>query len=133
MNQKLMQTIEADHLRAMEWVDKAQEAKRRGDGDAVSRNFTEAFRLEKQAAEAMLPYLDVEPTRSILLRSAAALALECQRSEEAERLACLGLSGKPPVEIRAELRDVLMTLWQPVSLRQAKRSVPKRCEPQQSP
>ena len=125
MNQELMQTIEADHLRAMEWVDKAQEAKRRGDGDAVSRNFTETFRLEKQAAEAMLPYLDVEPTRSILLRSAAALALECQRSEEAERLACLGLSGKPPVEIRAELRDVLMTLWQPVSLRQAKRSVPK--------
>jgi hypothetical protein len=123
MNQELMETLEADHLRAMEWVDKAQEAKRRGDTDAVSRNFTEAFRLEKQAAEAMLPYLDVEPTRSVLLRSAASLALECQRNEEAERLACLGLPGKPPVEIRAELRDVLMTLWQPVRSHQAKRSV----------
>src|SRR5207244_2425008 len=32
--------------------------------------------------------------------------------EEAERLACLGLSGKAPAEIRAELREVLMTMWQ---------------------
>ena len=37
-------------------------------------------------------------------------AMECV---EAERLACLGLSGKPPIEIRAELRDVLMMIWQP--------------------
>jgi hypothetical protein len=113
MKQELMQAIEADHIRAMEYVDKAHEAKRRGDAAATSLNFTEAFLLEKQAAEAMVPYLDVEPTRSILLRSAASLALECKRSEEAERLACLGLSGKPPVEIRAELREVLMTMWQP--------------------
>lgn len=112
MKQELMQTIEADHIRAMEFVDKAQEARRRGDAAAVSQHFTEAFLVEKQAAEAMVPYLEVEPTRSVLLRSAASLALECKREEEAERLACLGLSGKPPAEIRAELRDVLMTLWQ---------------------
>lgn len=114
MKPELMQAIEADHLRAMEYVDRACEARRRGDTDAVAQNFAEAFRLEKQAAEAMVPYLDVEPTRSILLRSAASLALECKREEEAERLACLGLSGKPPSEIRAELRDVLMTFWQSV-------------------
>ena len=115
MNQELMQTIEAVHSHAMEYVDKAQAAKGRGDSAAMNQNFMEAFRLEKQAAEAMIPYLDVEPTRSILLRSAAALALECQRDEEAERLACLGLSGKPPLEIRAELRDVLMKMWQPAA------------------
>src|SRR5882724_11252628 len=113
MKQELMQAIEADHLRAMEYVDRANEARRRGDTAAVSQNFTEAFLLEKQAAEAMVPYLDVEPTRSVLLRSAASLALECRREEEAERLAYLGLSGKPPAEIRAELREVLMTIWQP--------------------
>ncbi len=115
MKQELIQAIEADHIRAMEYVDRAHEAKRRGDADAVGRNFTEAFLLEKQAAEAMVPYLDVEPTRSVLLRSAASLALECNREDEAERLACLGLSGHPPAEIRAELRDVLMTMWQPVA------------------
>ena len=115
MNQELMQTIEANHVRAMEFVDRAREARQRGDAAAVSQNFTEAFLLEKQAAEAKVPFIDVEPTRSVLLRSAASLALECRREEEAERLACLGLSGKPPVEIRAELRDVLKTIWQPAS------------------
>lgn len=114
MNQELMRAIEANHVRAMEFVDRAREARRRGDTAAVGQNFMEAFLLEKQAAEAMVPYLDVEPTRSVLLRSAASLALECGREEDAERLACLGLSGKPPVEIRAELRDVLVTLWKPV-------------------
>jgi hypothetical protein len=113
MNPELMQTIEADHLRAMEYVDLAQKARRQGDTVAMRRSFAQAFLLEKQAAEAMVPYLDVEPTRSILLRSAASLALECKRDEEAERLACLGLSGKPPAEIRAELRDVLLTMWRP--------------------
>src|SRR5689334_1134788 len=107
MKQKLRQTIEADHLQAMEYVDRASEARRRGDTDTAAQNFAEAFRLEKQAAEAMIPYLDIEPTRSILLRSAASLALECKRNEKAERLACLGLSGKPPAEIRTELRSVL--------------------------
>ena len=113
MKQKLMQTIESKHIQAMECVDRAHEAKRRGDISAVTQNFADAFLLEKQATEAMIPYLDVEPTRSILLRSAASLALECSHDEEAERLACLGLSGKPPIEIRAELRDVLMMIWQP--------------------
>ena len=117
MNQELMQAVEANHVRAMEYGDRAQEAKRHGDTDVMSQNFIEAFHLEKQAAEAMVPYLEVEPTRSILLRSAASLALECRREEEAERLACLGLSGKPPAEIKAELRDVLMTLWQPFPAR----------------
>jgi hypothetical protein len=112
MKQELMQAIEADHIRAMEYVDKACEARRHGDTDAATQNFAEAYHLEKQAAEAMIPYVDIEPTRSILLRSAASLALECQQETEAERLACLGLSGKPPAEIRAELREVLMTMWQ---------------------
>jgi hypothetical protein len=112
MKPELMQTIEADHLRAMEHVDLALEARRQGDTLAMNQNFATAFALEKQAAEAMAPYPDVEPTRSILLRSAASLALECRQDEEAERLACLGLSGKPPAEIRAELRKVLLTMWQ---------------------
>jgi hypothetical protein len=98
MQQELMHAIETNHIRAMEYVDKAREARQRGDTAAVSENLTEAFLLEKQAAEAMVPYLDVEPTRSVLLRSAVSLALECKNDEEAERLACLGLSGNPPAD-----------------------------------
>src|ERR1051326_2584275 len=115
MKKDLMRSIEADHNRAMEYADRAHQAKQRGDATTASRNFADAFVLEKQAAEAMVPYMDVEPTRSILLRSAASLALECNENNEAERLACLGLSGNPPADIRRELRDVLMSIWQPVS------------------
>lgn len=113
MNKELMKAIETDHIRAMEYADSAHEARRRGDTASASRNIADAFLLEKRAAEAMVPYVDVEPTRSILLRSAASLALECKQNDEAERLACLGLSGKPPAEIRTDLRDVLMSIWQP--------------------
>lgn len=113
MKQELMRTIEANHNRAMEYASRAHQARRLGDMATASQNFANAFQLEKQAAEAIGPFVDVEPTRSILLRSAASLALECNQNDEAERLACMGLSGKPPTEIREELRDVLMTLWQP--------------------
>ena len=113
MKAEVMQAIEADHLRAMEHVDRAQAARLRGDTIGMSQNFADAFLLEKQAAEAMVPYPDIEPTRSILLRSAASLALACAREEEAERLACLGLAGNPPAEIRVELRDVLLSMWRP--------------------
>jgi hypothetical protein len=112
MKQELMQLIEGDHFRAMEFLDRASEAKRTGDTSTANDNFAEAYRLEKQAAEAMIPYVDIEPTRSILFRSAALLALECKHEDEAERLACLGLSGTPPSEIKTELRDVLVKVWQ---------------------
>lgn len=83
MKPELMKAIEADHIRAMEYVDRAHEAQRCGDTAAVSQHFIEAFLLEKQAAEAMVPYLEAEPTRSILLRSAALLALNAQMEADA--------------------------------------------------
>ncbi|HLJ53775.1 MAG TPA: hypothetical protein VKT77_01985 [Chthonomonadaceae bacterium] len=115
MNQELMTSIESNHTLAMEYAESAHEARRRGDSAGASQKFADAFLLEKQAAEAMAPFVDIEPTRSILLRSAASLALECKRDDEAERLACLGLSGTPPVDIKTELRDVLMMIWKPAT------------------
>jgi hypothetical protein len=50
--------------------------------------------------------LDYEPTRSVLFRSAATLALRCGELREAEKLASIGLSGHPPDEIADELREV---------------------------
>jgi hypothetical protein len=54
------------------------------------------------------PDLSAEPTRSVLHRSAAALAVECGEAREAERLIAVALAGNPPEEIAEELRD----LWQ---------------------
>jgi hypothetical protein len=51
--------------------------------------------------------IDEEPTRSVLHRSAASLAIKCGEYEEAERLIATALNGKPPDDIAAELRDLL--------------------------
>jgi len=47
-----------------------------------------------------------EPTISVLFRSAASLAMCCNKNREAEKLINLALSGEPPFEIAEELRDL---------------------------
>lgn len=94
------------HARAMSRVDQALMAKSRGDRGSYHQNLREAFRLERDAAQ-LVAKTDLEPSRSVLLRSAAALAVDCGEIEEARRLAELGLQGAPPPEIEAELRETL--------------------------
>ena len=48
-----------------------------------------------------------EPTRSILYRSAAWLALDANLPHEAIRLAERGLAGSPPPAIAVELEEAL--------------------------
>ena len=52
-----------------------------------------------------------EPSRSVLLRSAASLAFECHELREAERLASQALGGEPPSEIAQELRELLRRVY----------------------
>ncbi|HEX5271222.1 MAG TPA: hypothetical protein VFW33_12065, partial [Gemmataceae bacterium] len=53
----------------------------------------------------------LEPTRSVLHRSAASLALECGEYREAERLIATALAGSPPETIAEELRDLLHRVY----------------------
>ncbi len=62
---------------------------------------------ESGAADLLRQEYQLEPTRSILYRSAASLALRCENYQEAERLTRNGLAGNPPEEIASELRDLL--------------------------
>ncbi len=82
------------------------EARRRGSDRAAVLNL-EAFELERQAAERAVNEAAPEPTRSVLLRSAATLAHRCGEFREAERLVATALSGSPPQEIANELRELL--------------------------
>jgi hypothetical protein len=66
--------------------------------------YAEAFEYEQQAAMFYLNALDKEPTRSVLFRSAASLAIQCHKFSEAERLIAIGLSGNPPKMIVTELK-----------------------------
>jgi hypothetical protein len=72
-----------------------------------------AFIRERQAAMTLLGALDLEPNRSSLFRSAAALAMDCNEHRDAERLIAYALSGNPPEPIADELRN----LWEQVYFR----------------
>jgi hypothetical protein len=105
-----MNSVGDYHQHAMEMADRALEARRRGDEGQALAYFREAFAHERRAAEIVAPDIAAEPTRSVLHRSAAALAAQCGEAREAERLIAIALAGDPPDEIATELRD----LWQVV-------------------
>lgn len=86
-------------------------AARAGDVDKSMRLHRRAYMLEKRAA------LDVvngpEPTRSVLLRSAATLACICGENEEAADLISIAFEGTPHAEIAAELWELVEQMESP--------------------
>lgn len=111
-----MQDVETLHREAMELVDQAVLARHSGDGEALPQEdrtkalelIKAAFDKERSAADLVANQFDLEPTRSILHRSAAALAIECNELRYAERLIGRALAGNPPADIADELRDLLI-------------------------
>ena len=102
-----MLTIMENHHRAMELADQADRLKREGRFDEAQQLLVKSFGLERDAVLKVRGKYGVEPTRSVLSRSAASLGIECGRLREAERMISIGLSGDPPEEIAEELRDLL--------------------------
>jgi hypothetical protein len=91
------------HEEAMASADAGDRARRAGDHAAARGHFERALALERQAATAET----TQPSRSILFRSAAWLALEAEDPLEAERLAACGLADvEVPDRVRTELRAV---------------------------
>src|SRR5262249_53911628 len=101
-----MKDIRELHRKAMDFAKQAETARLEGDA-ALSRTALEqAFQFEKEAAEDLANEPEAEPTRGVLFRSAASLALQLGRYEEALKLADAGLAGKPSPEIESELSDL---------------------------
>jgi len=103
-----LQEIKELHDQAMSLAEDAFFARRRGNLDLAKRKFQEAFPLEKEAALRTKEENVGEPSESVLLRSAATIALNAGMYPDAEKLACLALSGNPPNAIADELREVLI-------------------------
>ncbi|MGP0069162.1 MAG: hypothetical protein ACLQGP_36880 [Isosphaeraceae bacterium] len=99
--------LEKLHQEAMSFCDQALAARRKRDYALVKSLFREAFKHEQEAANLVAADYTLEPSRSVLHRSAAALAIECGELRAAEKLIAMGLAGDPPLEIAEELRDVL--------------------------
>jgi phage shock protein A len=94
------------HQQAMDIAERAFAGKSHRSGE-VEPLFHEAFELERRAALLISDDLDFEPSRSVLHRSAAALALQCGEIRAAEQLIRTALAGNSPEEIADELRDLL--------------------------
>lgn len=99
------------HQKAMELLEESRFKSQNGDSDEVAKLQAEAYRLEREAAEKLLHRYDLEPTRSILFKGAARLALENKLYHDAEQLACRGLSGSPSEYIAEELRQILSAVF----------------------
>ena len=95
----------------MELADLAAAAKRRGDTSAFAEHTRAALEKEAEASRLVADLHGLEPTRSVLHRSAASLALECGEVRQAEQLIGTALAGEPPEEIAEELRNLLEDVY----------------------
>ena len=98
------------HDKAMELAALALLARQRGDEKKAKPLFREAYDLEREVANELVP-TDLEPSRSVIHRSAATLAIDCGEYREAEKLAMIGLLGNAPASIAAELRELLKQVF----------------------
>ncbi len=98
-----MSTTKELHHQAMESFEAALIARQSGDEGRVFRLLREALRLESAAADSVGEAISLEPTRSVLHRSAASLALQIFDTITARKYVDAGLKGNPPDEIRREL------------------------------
>ena len=118
-----MSQIKDLHHEAMRLVDQASDLRRKGEEQEAGARLREALAQERRAAELAAPDLALEPTRSVLHRSAATLAWQCGEYREAERLITTALSGTPPETIAEELRDLLLQVYFEQSPRKKRRSL----------
>ena len=106
-----MSTIQELHQKAMDLAEQADLLKLRGDEmSKVKDILQQALKLETEAAQMVADSLASEPTRSVLHRSAASLAIECGEFQTAEKLIARALAGTPPLDIEEELKDLFMQI-----------------------
>ncbi len=100
-----MMDLRTLHSEAMDLAEKAMIDRARGKVDAAKKHLTEALRKEEMAAWLAVENDVPEPTRTILLKSAAHLAVDAGEIRLAERLIGTALAGDPPEELAEELRS----------------------------
>lgn len=101
-----MSQVRELHEKAMRLARLALVAREHGDIDQAEELARQALDFEASAADLIVYSEASEPTRSILYRSAASLAIQCKEFGLAIKLVAKGLSGYPPKEIELELKGL---------------------------
>ena len=107
-----MNALNKAHNEAMDLATLALIERNRGNNQHASDLFQQALDFELRALdelENMIGKVDepLQPTHSVLHRSAATLALDCGDTTLAQQLAIKALSQNPPTEIAQELHEIL--------------------------
>ena len=103
------QAINNLHNQAMDYAERAILERHQGNNKDALILFRKAYELETKAAKHLYDSNN-EPSRSVLYRSAATLAVDCGEIREAEKLIATALAGNPPEAIAIELRELMMTV-----------------------
>ena len=101
-----MSTTRELHERAMELFEASLLARHAEDEGRMNRFLAQALKLECEAADTVADDYALEPTRSLLHRSAAAMALSSFDTKTARRYVEAAFEGKPPVEVESELQKL---------------------------
>ena len=117
--------IKQIHRQAVELAKKANEALQYKRIEEYNQFAQAAFELEKKAALELIRDFDAEPTRSVLFRSAATIANNIGKFNEAKQLIHLGLSGTPYLELKDELEMLLKKVEEAIT---AKLPIPEAIE-----
>jgi hypothetical protein len=96
------------HEEAMALAEQGDRDRKRGDAARARALYAQALQQELQALSLVAP--DAEPSRAVMLRSAASLAFDAQDPDTAWRLLEEALASKPPAAIRRELEELQETL-----------------------
>jgi len=109
------------HEQAMDLAEEVYIAQRKKDTKTAEKWAKKSFELEKKAAMLLVNDYNMEPTRSVLFKGAASLAINAKLYREAEQMIGFALSGNPPIEINEELKNLLLEIHarrQTVSLKE---------------
>lgn len=102
-----MNTADVLHDTAMNYYDLGKIAKAKGKPAVYQDYLSKAFVLDKEAA--IKKYQEGADVfwKYVYLRSAAWLAIDCEKWADAEILATLGLQGKPPITEATQFESIL--------------------------
>ena len=105
-----MKTADVLYDIAMDYYDLGKIAKAKGKLTVYKDYLNKAFILSKEAAIKKQQDVEEELWKYVYLRSAAWLAIDCEKWKEAEILALFGLQGTPPPTEANQFKEILKKL-----------------------
>ena len=99
-------SVNDSHNKAMDFAERAFVARIQGQREQAHDFFIQALEYELAAIAQLEVEGRIEPTYSVLHRSAGTLALDCNQPKKADEIVIKALNQNPPQEIAEELHEL---------------------------